>query len=167
MASKIVIKKYPNRRLYNTEASAYITLEDVAELIKKGSRVEVTDANTGDDVTALVLTQIIMNKAKNADGLLPVSLLHLIIQFGENLLHEFFEKYLEKTIENYLDYRKRMDDQISAYNAYLEMGMDFSAFAEKTFKDMTPMKFFSIVKENGSDKNMPKSQDDKTSGDKA
>ncbi|MBF0302917.1 MAG: transcriptional regulator [Desulfamplus sp.] len=164
MANKIVIKKYPNRRLYNTDQSTYITLEDVGALIKKGFRVEVTDVNTGDDVTSVVLTQIIMNKAKDANGLLPVSLLHLIIQFGENLLHEFFEKYLERTIENYLDYRKRMDDQISAYNAYLEMGMDFSrldfsGFAGKAFKDIEPMKFFAGVKENSNDKK--ESADDK------
>lgn len=139
MTNKIAIKKYPNRRLYNTESSVYVTLEDVATLIKKGFRVEVTDVNTGEDVTPLILTQIIMNKAKGSNALLPVSLLHLIIQFGENLLHEFFEKYLERTIENYLDYRKRMDDQI---NAYLEMGMDFSSFAGKTFQDIDPMKFF-------------------------
>lgn len=156
MADKIAIKKYPNRRLYNTEQSAYITLEDVAALIRKGFRVEVTDVNTGEDVTSLVLTQIIMNKAKDAKGLLPVSLLHLIIQFGENLLHEFFEKYLERTIENYLDYRKRMDDQINAYNAYLEMGMDFSRmdfsrYAGKTFKNIDPMKFFSGANKTAND----------------
>lgn len=150
MPNKIAIKKYPNRRLYNTEQSSYVTLEDVAALIKKGFRVEVTDVNTGEDVTPLVLTQIIMNKAKESNALLPVSILHLIIQFGENLLHEFFEKYLERTIENYLDYRKRMDDQI---NAYLEMGMDFSSFAGKTFQDIDPMKFFSNVqKKNGNNK---------------
>ncbi|MBF0377177.1 MAG: polyhydroxyalkanoate synthesis repressor PhaR [Desulfamplus sp.] len=137
MPNKISIKKYPNRRLYNTQQSEYVTLEDVAELVKKGFRVEVTDVNTGEDVTALVLTQIIMNKAKDAKGLLPVSLLHLIIQFGENLLHEFFEKYLEKSIENYLDYRKRMDDQINAYNAYLEMGMDFSRMDFSSFTGKT------------------------------
>jgi len=138
--SIILIKKYPNRRLYNTETSEYITVKDVAELIKSGNRVEVTDVNTGEDVTALVLTQIIMDKAKNNQGLLPVSLLHLVIQFGENLLHEFFEKYLERTMENYLVYRKTMDDQV---NAYLDMGMDFSNLAEKTLKDMESLNIFS------------------------
>ena len=138
--NRILIKKYPNRRLYNTETSEYITVKDVAELIKAGSRVEVKDANTGEDVTALVLTQIIMDKAKNNQGLLPVSLLHLVIQFGENLLHEFFEKYLERTMENYLVYRKTMDDQV---NAYLDMGMDFSSLAEKTLKDMESLNIFS------------------------
>ncbi len=81
-----------------------------------------------------------MNKAKEDTAPLPVSLLHLIIQYGENLLHEFFEVYLEKTIENYLEYRKRTDDQMQAF---LDMGMDFSNLAEKAFKDIDPLKFFS------------------------
>lgn len=140
MDKKILIKKYPNRRLYNTLTSGYITIKDVAELIKAGNRVEVRDVESGEDVTALVLTQIIMDKAKNNQGLLPVSLLHLVIQFGENLLHEFFEKYLEKTMESYLVYRKTMDDQV---NAYLDMGMDFSGLAEKTIKDLEKINIFS------------------------
>lgn len=139
MDNKILIKKYPNRRLYNTRESVYITLKDVAELIKAGDRVEVQDVNTGEDMTALVLTQIIMEKAKNNQGLLPVSLLHLVIQFGENLLHEFFDTYLEKTMESYLVYRKTMDDQV---NAYLGMGMDLSSLAEKTLKDFESMNLF-------------------------
>ena len=139
MENTILIKKYPNRRLYDTKISAYITVNDVAELIKTGHRVEVREVNTDEDVTALVLTQIIMDKAKKNQELLPVSLLHLVIQFGENLLHEFFEKYLEKTMENYLVYRKTMDDQV---NAYLDMGMDFSNLAEKTMKDMESLNLF-------------------------
>ncbi|MCP3889598.1 MAG: transcriptional regulator [Desulfobulbaceae bacterium] len=139
MENTILIKKYPNRRLYNTESSSYITIHDVAELIQEGSRVEVRDATSDDDVTALVLTQIIMNKAKKNQDLLPVSLLHLAIQYGENLLHEFFDKYLEKTMENYLLYRKTMDNQVSTY---LDLGMDFSTLAEKTIKDMESMNVF-------------------------
>lgn len=98
------------------------------------------DVTSEEDVTALVLTQIIMNKAKKNQEILPVSLLHLVIQFGENLLHEFFDKHLEKTMENYLVYRKAMDDQVSTY---LDMGMDFSNLAEKTLKDMESMNIFS------------------------
>jgi len=145
----ILIKKYPNRRLYNTESSSYITIHDVSKLIKEGSRVEVIDVTSNEDVTALVLTQIIMNKAKNNQELLPVSLLHLVIQFGENLLHEFFEKYLEKTMENYLIYRKAMDDQMSTY---LDMGLDFSSLAEKTLKDMESMNIFSETLKHYSNK---------------
>ena len=139
MDDTILIKKYPNRRLYNTRESSYITLKDVAELIKAGNRIEVQDVNTGDDMTALVLTQIIMDKAKNNQGLLPVSLLHLVIQFGENLLHDFFDQYLEKTIENYLVYRKTMENQVSAY---LDMGMDLSSLAEKALKDFDSLNLF-------------------------
>jgi polyhydroxyalkanoate synthesis repressor PhaR len=137
--NSILIKKYPNRRLYNTISSKYITISDVAELIKSGHKVEVRDAETDDDMTAIVLTQIIMNKAKKNQGLLPVSLLHLVIQFGENQLHDFFDKYLEKTMENYLLYRKTMDEQVSTY---LDLGMDFSSLAEKTVKDLESMNIF-------------------------
>ena len=143
MSDKITIKKYPNRRLYDATNSIYVSLNDVSDAIKKGSRVEVIDVKTGQDVTAFILTQIIMNKAKEETPPLPVSLLHLIIQYGESLLHEFFEVYLEKTIENYLEYKKRMDDQIKTF---LEMGMDFSSLAGKTFKDIDPMMFFSKPK---------------------
>lgn len=153
MDNKILIKKYPNRRLYNTEESAYITLKDVAELIKAGNRVEVRDVNSGEDVTALILTQIIMEKAKNNQGLLPVSLLHLVIQFGENLLHEFFDNYLEKTMESYLVYRKTMDDQV---NAYLGMGMDLSSLAEKTLKDFESMNLFIETMKMYKGRNEPK-----------
>lgn len=148
VTSILTIKKYPNRRLYNTKQSTYITLEDVSDLIKKGFQIQVIDVSTGDDVTPLVLTQIIMNKAKEDNAILPVSLLHLVIQYGESHLHDFFEKYLEKNIENYLGYRKQMDDQI---NTYMEMGMgmDFSSMAEKTFKNMDPLNFFSSPLKKG------------------
>ncbi len=139
MAETIILKKYPNRRLYNTKESTYITLENVAGLIKKGFQIQVVDVSTGDDVTPLVLTQIIMNKAKTNNSVLPVSLLHLVIQYGESYLHDFFEKYLEKSIENYLSYRKQMDDQL---NSYMEMGMDFSTMAEQVLNNMDPMNLF-------------------------
>ncbi|MCG8339529.1 MAG: transcriptional regulator [Proteobacteria bacterium] len=141
MTTTIIIKKYPNRRLYNTKDSNYITAEDVSNLIKKGNRVQVQDVNTGDDITALVLTQIIMNKAKGDNAILPVSLLHLVIQYGESHLHEFFDQYLETTIENYLSYRKQMDDQLKNY---MEMGMDFKSFTEKALENMNPMNLFSF-----------------------
>jgi polyhydroxyalkanoate synthesis repressor PhaR len=147
--TRITIKKYPNRRLYNTRESAYITLDDVSGLIKKGFRINVVDVTTQKDVTALVLTQIIMNKAKNDNALLPVSLLHLAIQYGESHLHDFFEKYLEKTIENYLSYRKQVDDQM---NRYMEMGTDFSTLAGNTLKNMDPLGIFSQSQEEEADK---------------
>ncbi len=134
MPSTIIIKKYPNRRLYNTQESIFVTVDDVSNLIKQGFRIQVIDLKTGEDATEIVLTQIIMNKAKEDNAILPVSLLHLVVQYGEGHLHEFFEKYLETAIENYLSFRKQMDDQVNSY-----LGMEFSSFAEQALKNMDPL----------------------------
>jgi len=125
MAGRLILKKYPNRRLYDTEQSSYVTLTQVAEMVKQGREIQVIDAKTEEDVTAFILSQIIMEEARNRNNLLPVSLLHLIIQYGENVLNEFFEKYLELAINNYLAYRKAYEEQ---FKKWLEMGMDLSTF---------------------------------------
>jgi polyhydroxyalkanoate synthesis repressor PhaR len=123
MVEKLHFKKYANRRLYDTEKSTYVTLDDVMQGIRQGRRVEVVDAKTGEDVTAFTLTQIILEESRKKNSLLPVPLLHLIIQYGENILSEFFEKYLEQTLRNYLSYKMVADDQ---FRKWLNLGMDFS-----------------------------------------
>ena len=136
MAEKIVLKKYANRRIYDTEKSAYITLEQVTELIRAGRRVSVIDARTSEDVTAFILSQIIVEEAKNKNILLPVSFLHLVIQHGENALREFFDKYLELTVKNYLFYKASFDEQ---FKKWLDVGKDFSTtIARKTLPAATP-----------------------------
>jgi polyhydroxyalkanoate synthesis repressor PhaR len=134
----IIIKKYPNRRLYNTETSIYITLNQVADLIKSGHRVKVIDAKSEEDVTAFILTQIIMEQARNRNWVLPTSLLHTFIQYGDTVLNDFFEKYIEKTIRNYLVYRKSMDEQ---FERYLDLGMDISKMAQKSAKEIANFPF--------------------------
>lgn len=123
------LKKYTNRRLYDTEKSAYVKLDDVMEAIRQGRRIAVADAKTGEDVTAFILTQIILEQSRRRNSLLPVSLLHLIVQYGETVLSEFFESYLEQTIKNYLNYRAAADEQ---FRAWLRLGMDLSALTEKS-----------------------------------
>lgn len=135
MDDLITLKKYPNRRLYDTRHSAYVTLDDVARLIKEGFAIEVMDAKSQQDVTGAILTQIIMEQTKKNHALLPISLLHLIIRFGEDLLSEFFEKYLEQSIRSYLSYKKSMEEQ---FRICLELGIDLSALTEQTFRHMTP-----------------------------
>jgi len=126
MAERILIKKYPNRRLYDTEQSTYVSVNQVADMIRQGRQVEVIDAKTKEDVTAFILTQIILEEARNKNALLPVPLLHLIIQYGDNVLNEFFEKYLQQTITNYLAFRSAFDEQFSKW---LDLGTGlFSAF---------------------------------------
>jgi polyhydroxyalkanoate synthesis repressor PhaR len=139
MAEKIMIKKYTNRRLYDTEKSRYVTLAHVGEMIKEGRQVEVIDAKTMEDVTPFILTQIILEMAKNKNTLLPVPLLHLIIQYGENVLEEFFDKYLQQTIENYLTHKRSVDEQFSKW---LDMGADLSGMAQKPMTGLTPFQSF-------------------------
>jgi polyhydroxyalkanoate synthesis repressor PhaR len=135
MAEKIVLKKYANRRIYDPEKSSYITLEQVSELIRAGRQVSVIDAKTREDVTAFILSQIIVEEAKNNNVLLPVPLLHLVIRHGENVLREFFEKYLELTIKNYLSYKAAYDEQ---FERWLDVGKNFSTIAQQTLPVATP-----------------------------
>ncbi len=121
MSERVLLKKYANRRLYDTEKSAYITLGQVADMIREGRQVHVVDAKTEEDMTAFILTQIIVEEARNNNSLLPVTLLHLIIQYGETVLNEFFDKYLELTIRNYLSYKATLDQQ---FRTWLDLSKD-------------------------------------------
>lgn len=149
MAEKVLLKKYANRRLYNTEKSAYVTLNQVADMIREGREVEVIDAKTEEDVTPFILTQIILEEARKKNALLPVPLLHMIIQYGENVLQEFFEKYLEQTIQNYLAYKGAVDGQ---FKKWLDMSMRLSDMARKTMPGITPFKPFFDQSPDSADK---------------
>jgi polyhydroxyalkanoate synthesis repressor PhaR len=97
--SPIIIKKYANRRLYNTDTSAYITLEDLACIVKKGDDFIVYDAKSGEDITRSVLTQIIFEQeGKNGQSLLPISFLRQLIRFYGDSMQMLVPSYLEFTI---------------------------------------------------------------------
>ena len=150
MANKVKLKKYANRRLYDTEKSAYVTLNQVADIIKQGRQVEILDAKTKEDVTAFILTQIMLEEAKSKNFLLPASLLHMIIQYGDNVLGEFFERYLQQMVETYLAHKSAVDDQ---FKQWLDLGSDFSNLAEQTMAGLTPYKSFFNQFTTPSDKN--------------
>jgi len=139
MAEKLLLKKYPNRRLYDTEKSAYVTLSQVAEMVKQGREVEVIDAETKADVTAFILTQIVLEEAKKKTAFLPVSFLYLIIRYGETVLSEFFEKYLEQTFKNYLAYKAAADEQ---FRNWLDLGADLSNLVQKSMEGFSPLNPF-------------------------
>ncbi len=132
--NSVILKKYASRRLYNPETSSYVTLNQVADLIRGGTDVQVIDAKTSEDVTAFILTQIILEEARNKNALLPVPLLHLIIRSGSKDLKEFFEKHLEQTINNYLEYKKAFDEQ---FNKWLNLGVNYSEIAQKTLSELS------------------------------
>jgi polyhydroxyalkanoate synthesis repressor PhaR len=101
----LVVKKYPNRRLYDTAESRYITLEDLADRIKAGSDVIVQDATTGVDLTQATLTQIIL-ESRGGAKLLPVPLLLRLIRLGDEALAEFFGRYVSWALELYVQARQ-------------------------------------------------------------
>lgn len=132
----LFLKKYTNRRLYDTEKSIYVTLDYVTDAIRKGRQIQVKDAKTGEDVTSAILTQIVLEEARKKKYLLPPPLLYLIIQYGENVLTDFFEKYLEQTIRNYLLFRNMADDQ---YKKWLDYGENFSKMNSQTMSPFKPV----------------------------
>jgi len=135
----VLVKKYANRRLYDTDQSKYVTLIELRDVVKKGRTVKVVDVNTNEDVTAFILTQIVLEEAKQKKALLPEPLLHLIICYGDNILSDFFEKYLQQVLNNYLYQKSMLDEQ---FGKMLDIGMDLSGMAHKTIAEMSPLKPF-------------------------
>jgi len=103
----IIIKRYPNRKLYDTEAKQYITLEGIAELIRQGNEVQVIDNASGEDLTSLTLTQVILEQEKKRSGLLPHSLLTGLIRAGESRLTN-----LQKGLRTPIGYIQQVDEEI-------------------------------------------------------
>ncbi len=97
----MLVRKYPNRRLYDTEDSRYITLDELAEKVRRGREVLVQDAETGQDLTQATLTQIIL-ESRGGAKLLPVSLLMHLVRLDDDALGEFFGRYLAWSLELYL-----------------------------------------------------------------
>ncbi len=100
----IIIKKYANRRLYNTASSSYITLEDLARMVRENVEFQVLDAKTGDDITHSILTQIIMDEEANGtQQMLPVSFLRQLIGMYGNSMQAMMPSYLEASMANFRD----------------------------------------------------------------
>lgn len=110
----IIIKKYANRRLYNTETSTYVTLDDLYEMVKDGYDFEVRDAKSNDDLTRSVLTQIIFEReSKNLHTLLPLDFLKQLILFYDDNIQPFVPHYLDGTMKNFM----RNQEQFREYFA--------------------------------------------------
>lgn len=115
----ILIKKYGNRRLYDTGDSRYITLEELAVKIRMGADVRVIDAQTGDDLTQATLAQLVLETG-NAAKFLPVQLLTQMIRLSDDSLAEFFSRYVTNALDIYLQ-AKRGVRSLSAYNPLAQL----------------------------------------------
>ena len=109
-----VIKKYPNRRLYDTEISSYITIEDVRQLIVDGEEFEVLDAKSGEDLTRQVLLQIISEQEQDGQPILSTELLSQIIRFYGDSLQGFMGSYLERSMKTFLDQQQQFRQQMGS-----------------------------------------------------
>ncbi|CAD0323555.1 MULTISPECIES: polyhydroxyalkanoate synthesis repressor PhaR [Xanthomonas] len=112
MAGLRIIKKYPNRRLYDTEISSYITIEDVRQLIIDGEEFEVRDAKSGEDLSRAVLLQIIADREQDGEPMLSTQLLSQIIRFYGDSLQGFMGNYLERSMQVFLDQQQQFRQQM-------------------------------------------------------
>ena len=112
MSATRVIKKYPNRRLYDTEISSYITIEDVRQLIVDGETLEVRDAKTGEDLTRQVLLQIITEHEQEGQPMLSTQLLSQLIRFYGDSLQGFMGNYLERSMQVFLEQQQQFRQQM-------------------------------------------------------
>ncbi|WP_284125501.1 polyhydroxyalkanoate synthesis repressor PhaR [Parerythrobacter aestuarii] len=106
----VVIKKYANRRLYNTQSSSYITLDDLAAMTREGVDFQVVDAKSGDDITHTILTQIIMEEETSGKQMLPVSFLRDIISMYGNSMQAMMPSYLEASMQNLRQNREKLQE---------------------------------------------------------
>jgi len=114
----MIVKKYSNRRLYDTEDSRYITLEELAQKIRRGADVRVVDAKTGDDLTQATLTQIILES--DAARLLPVPLLTQLVRMQDDALAEFFGRYVSAALDLYHQARSGVQ-QVTPYFPFAQV----------------------------------------------
>ncbi len=109
----VIIKKYANRRLYNTAASSYVTLDHLSEMVREGTDFIVLDAKTGDDITRSVLTQIIFEQESKGQSMLPVAFLRKLIRFYGDQMQGFLPPYLEMSMDSFSKGQEQMREQFS------------------------------------------------------
>ncbi len=148
-----IIKKYANRRLYDTGRSSYVTLDDLCEMVKEGHDFVVQDAKSGEDITRPVLTQIIVEQESNGEqNLLPISFLRNLIGFYGDNMQGLVPNYLDQTLEIFVGNQERMREQINksfegmsgmqnmfpGSSAFEEMNKQNMAMFERTMKMFMP-----------------------------
>ena len=139
-----VIKKYANRRLYNTATSSYVTLDDLARLIKEGGDFVVYDAKTGEDITRSVLTQIIVEQEQKGQNMLPISFLRQLISLYGDSMQFLVPGYLEQAMGAFARNQEQMRDSLRTtfgmfpFGQFEEMGKQNMALFDRALKMLSP-----------------------------
>jgi polyhydroxyalkanoate synthesis repressor PhaR len=140
----VVVKKYANRRLYNTATSSYVTLEDLATMIKEGGNFTVHDAKTNEDITRSVLTQNIVEQEQKGQNLLPISFLRQLISFYGDSMQFLVPGYLEQAMVSFARNQDQMRETLRAtfgifpFGQFEEMGKQNMALFEQALKMLSP-----------------------------
>jgi polyhydroxyalkanoate synthesis repressor PhaR len=112
-AAKVLrIRKYPNRRYYDSTRSRHLTLEEIYAAVRDGYEIEVADSKTGEDITAKVLAQIIIDLDPPKLGVFPVPLLHRLLRANEQLVQDFTQKYFNQALEAFLDSQRKFEQSM-------------------------------------------------------
>ena len=145
-AEPIIIKKYANRRLYNTATSSYVTLDDLAGMVRQQQDFIVYDAKTNDDITRSVLTQIIVEEESKGTNLLPVSFLRQLIALYGDSLQALVPKYLEHSMSSFTNNQERMRQYINnalggmfPFGSLEEMSRRNMEFLDTAFRAFNPL----------------------------
>src|SRR5919106_4031632 len=148
--AKVTIKKYANRRLYDTESSTYITLDRLAQMVREGREFEVVDAKTGEDITRQVLTQIIVDEeARGGETMLPINFLKQLIGLYGNSMQNFVPQYLEAAMDAFQRNQSAVKDAFGA-NVFADLAKRNMAMFEDAAQAFTG-KAKSEAKSAGSD----------------
>ncbi len=134
-----IIKKYPNRRLYDTEVSRYITVADVRDLVMRGEEFKVVDANSNADITRPTLLQIIMEQEAGGEPLFTADILSKMIRFYGDSVQGVFSSYLEKSLELFVEQQAQLQRQVRTMisgNTPLEMMSDLAQRNLEIWHDM-------------------------------
>ena len=130
----VTIKKYANRRLYNTAASSYVTLDNLAQMVKEGVDFVVYDAKTGADITRSVLTQIIVEEEGKGGSLLPIGFLRQLIGYYGDSLGSMVPQYLELSMETFSRNKKEMRDHMNSSMGTLSPLEQFEKMGQANMK---------------------------------
>ncbi|WP_405041501.1 polyhydroxyalkanoate synthesis repressor PhaR [Phenylobacterium sp.] len=146
--TRVVIKKYANRRLYNTASSSYVTLDHLSEMVKQGVDFVVFDAKTGEEITRTVLTQIIFEEeGRDGQNLLPIQFLRQLIGFYGNSMQAFLPSYLELSLATFAEQQERLRTQFSTLAPGTGIGIGVGAYDETIRQNLAmfdrAMKMFS------------------------
>lgn len=125
---ELVIKRYGNRRLYNTETRSYVNYEDLTKLVRDGQNVRVIDSTTKEDVTKAVLIQLILEEEKNKHTILPTEFLFQLLRSREESVQDFFKNHLAASFNAYLKTKEEFDNR---FRNLLEMAVSAPQMWEK------------------------------------